>query len=107
MTDFVALNPKTKSFKYQKLDDTKKIIIANKKTLKGVSTVVVDKNITHEDYERVRVTNIPLHRDIVRIESKDHQLYTIVQPKVALTSFYDKMKQMSANDCITYGYNPI
>ena len=107
MTDFVALNPKTKSFKYQKLDDTKKIIIANKKTLKGVSTVVVDKNITHEDYERVRVTNIPLHRDIVRIESKDHQLYTIVQPKVALTSFYDKMKLMNANDCIPYGYNPI
>ena len=54
MTEVVALNPKTNSYKYQKLDDKDKetIIIAYKKTLKGVCEVVVDKNIDHEHYEK-------------------------------------------------------
>ena len=41
------------------------------------------------------------------VRGKVHQIYTIKENKVALTSYYDKMKLMNANDCIPYGYNPI
>ena len=48
-------------------NDTETIIIDSKKVMKGVSKVVVDKHIVHEDYEKVRVTITPLIRDITKL----------------------------------------
>ena len=50
------------------------------------------KDITHENYVNTLQNNDSLARNVTRIMSKDQQLYTIEQPKVDLTSFYDKMK---------------
>ena len=50
ITEFIALNPKVYSLKYQTLDKFNKIQIENKKKLKGVSKTVVEKEITHDDY---------------------------------------------------------
>ena len=129
MSEVIALNPKIYSYNYQKLkdDDTiestnkkvlkgnyiyqklsddKTIELENKKVLKGVSKVVVKKEITHENYIDVLTTNIPLIKNITSIRSHNQQLYTTAQNKVALTSYYDKMKMLNSIDCVPFGYNP-
>jgi hypothetical protein len=75
--------------------------------MKGVSKVVVKKEITHKDYQDVIDTNIPLIKNVTSIRSFNHQLYTFKQPKVALTSFYDKMKMIDAINCVPFGYKNI
>ena len=102
ITDFLALNPKVYSFKYQdKLDSQE---VKNKKTLKGVSKVVVKKEIKHQDYETVLNTDKPINKTVTSIRSFNHQLFTYVQNKTALTSYYDKMKMTDRNTCIPFGY---
>ena len=64
-------------------------------------------NINHDDYKQVLETNIPIKRDVVSIRSFQHQLYTCKQNKVALTSWYDKMKMINNNECVPYGYQEI
>jgi hypothetical protein len=104
MKEFLALNPKVYSIIHQDQDKTGQIIDKNKKTMKGVSKAVVKKEITHKDYKHVIDTNNPLTKNITSIRSFNHQLYTYKQPKVALTSFYDKMKMVDAINCIPFGY---
>jgi hypothetical protein len=38
------------------------------------------------------------------IRSINQQIYTIKQNKIALTSFYDKMKMLDFINCIPFGY---
>ena len=76
----------------------------NKKTLKGISKVVVKNQISHEDYKKVLLTNKPIDRKVISIRSFNHQLYTVKQDKVALTSFYDKMIMIDYNTCVPYRY---
>ena len=104
MNEFLALNPKVYSIIHQDQDKTGQIIDKNKKTMKGVSKAVVKKEITHKDYKHVIDTNNPLTKNITSIRSFNHQLYTYKQPKVALTSFYDKMKMVDAINCVPFGY---
>ena len=98
----MLLNPKVYSFKYQhEIDSTD---VKNKKTLKGVSKVVVKKQITHDDYETVLNTDKPINKEVTSIRSFNHQLFTYVQDKTALTSYYDKMKMTDRNTCVPFGY---
>ena len=106
MSEVIALNPKIYSYNYQKLKDDDTIESTNKKVLKGVSKVVVKKEITHENYIDVLTTNIPLIKNITSIRSHNQQLYTTAQNKVALTSYYDKMKMLNSIDCVPFVYNP-
>ena len=53
MKEFIALNPKVYSVLHQSLDEYNQIKMKNKKTLKGVSKVVVDHDINHSDYVEV------------------------------------------------------
>ncbi len=99
ITEFIALNPKVYSFKYI-CDDVEK----NKKTLKGVSKVTVKNEITHDDYCNVLNTNKSISRNVCSIRSFNHHLFTYVQTKTALTSFYDKMKLTNFNECVPYGF---
>ena len=77
---------------------------SNTKKLKGVSTVVVKNETTHEDYNNVVETNDVVKRDAISIRSFDHQIYTNKMTKVALTSYYDKMKMIHEIDCVPFGY---
>ena len=43
-------------------------------------------------------------KDIVSIRSMNHQLYTLNQPKIALTSFYDKCILLNEVDLVPFGY---
>ena len=102
---FIALNPKVYSIIHQHYDD-KNVYHENydKKTLKGVSKVVVKKDITHDDYAQVLDTGEPIKQKVFRITSENHQLYTITQEKIALTSFYDKQVMVDSINCVPFGY---
>ena len=81
-----------------------KFLINGGKKLKGVSKVVVKNEITHEDYNKVIETNEVIKRDVISIRSFNHQIYTNKMTKVALTSYYDKMKMINEIDCVPFGY---
>ena len=100
--EWLALNPKVYSFKYQ--DDVDNNNIENKRICKGVSKATVKKNITHDDYLNVFETDEPIKKDVVSIRSFNHQLFTYVNDKVALTSYYDKQYMVDNNTCLPYGY---
>ena len=122
ITEFLALNPKVYSFKSvtvnekykeQHKDDIYKrkyeeildnTYCKNKKTLKGVSKIVVKKQITHDDYETVLNTDKTINKEVTSIRSFNHQLFTYVQDKTALTSYYDKMKMTDRNTCVPFGF---
>jgi hypothetical protein len=102
ITEFLALNPKVYSFKYQhELENNE---VKNKKTLKGVSKTVVKKEIDHNDYVHVLETNEKIDKTVTSIRSFNHQLFTYAQNKTALTSFYDKMVMTDSNTCVPFGY---
>jgi hypothetical protein len=102
ITEFLALNPKVYSFKYQhELENNE---VKNKKTLKGVSKTVVKKEIDHKDYVHVLETNEKIDKTVTSIRSFNHQLFTYVQNKTALTSFYDKMHMIDSNHLVPFGF---
>jgi len=102
---------KGKSLVYRVIDKTGKdeehqLILKNKKTLKGVSKAVVENEIAHDHYEKVYETNEPLKRHVTSLRSFNHNVVTYRAEKVALTSFYDKMRITDANTCVPVGYIP-
>ena len=126
MKEFTALNPKVYSIITQHIKDKKETMDVynpltnklgfevkhneiyhenyNKKTLKGVSKVVVKRDIAHKDYNDVLETNESAKRFVMSIRSFNHQLYTLRTEKVALTSFYDKLQLIDSINCVPYGY---
>ena len=82
------------------------LIFKNKKTLKGVSKAVVKNEITYQDYVQVHKDNIPIKRNVTSIRSFNHNVVTFRTEKIALTSYYDKMKMIDGNTCLPFGYNP-
>ena len=75
----------------------------NKKA-KRVSKAVVEQIITFNDYNNKLITNKSLVRNVVSIRSFNQQLFTYKNDKIALTSFYDKMKMLDSINCEPYGY---
>ena len=95
MKEFTALNPKVYSFEG---------VNESSKKLKGVSKVVVKKEIQHNDYNNVLKTGQVIKKDVVGIRSFNHQLYTVKTNKTALTSYYDKLYMTDNNTCVPFGY---
>ena len=106
ISELIALNPKVYSLLYQKLDKFNQIQLVNKKVLKGVSTAVVKNQITHDDYINTKETNKVLPKTVTSLRSFDHQVYTYVEEKIALTPYYDKAVMQDEINCIPFGYNP-
>ena len=76
ITEFIALNPKVYSLKYQKLDEFNQIQIENKKKLKGDSKTVVEKEITHDDYITTLERNKVRSKTDTSLRSFNHQVFT-------------------------------
>ena len=76
----------------------------NTKKVKGISKVVVKKDLHHPDFKRVIETKEDVQRKVMNIQSFDHQLFTQVQTKVALTTWYDKMRMIDNINCVPFGY---
>ena len=108
MKEWLALNPKVYSMIHNEFDKEKQELILDKNTkkCKGVSKAVVKNNITHDDYKNVlnNVSDKPFKKEITSIRSFKHQIHTIKEDKVALTSYYDKMNMIDGNTCIPCGY---
>ena len=96
IVSFCALAPKSYSFI---TDDG-----INKKTCKGVSKLVLKKEISNEDYENTLKTGKELSRENVTIRSFKHQLFTVKQTKKCLSAFDSKMYRDSYNEGTPFGY---
>jgi len=104
--EVIATNPKSYSVIHQSLDEQQNIIEENTKKLKGVSKSVVKKEICHQDFVNTVNTNISLKRDVYSIKSTNHKVHTVVQNKIAITSFYDKCHMIDSINCVPFGYKP-
>lgn len=100
LVEFLALNPKCYSYKY--LVEGK---VKESKRAKGISMPVVDKTIKFDDYREVMSTEESQTRKIHGIRSFNQQLFTVMEDKVALTPFYDKMRLLDEVNTEPYGYN--
>jgi hypothetical protein len=49
-------------------------------------------------------TDKKIDKTVTSIRSFNHQLFTYVQKKTALTSYYDKMVMTDSNTCIPFGF---
>ena len=98
--EFLALSPKSYMYNYQTLDER----TGTSKKLKWQSKTVIKKDIKFEDYLKTLTTNKLVKNRVVSIRSLNHQLHTLNQPKIALTSFYDKCCSLNEVDCTTFGY---
>ena len=62
------------------------------------------KDINIDDYSESLRTNRWVKKDVVSIRSMNHQLYTLNQQKIDLTSFYDKCILLNEVDLLLVGY---
>jgi hypothetical protein len=95
MKYFTALNPKVYCFKCED-EETRKA--------KGVSKVVLKKEIKNSDYNHVLNTGDSINKDVYAIRSMAHKVYTIKTNKTCLTPYYDKLKMIDNNTCVPFGY---
>lgn len=91
MREFVGLKPKMYSFVYEKkIPQSQNIYQEEKKRAKGVSKVVVQSNIQHENYKNCLVNRKIQMEAMVTFRSQSHQIYTVVLNKTSLSPFDDK-----------------
>ena len=76
------------------------------KKAKGVTRAVIADILTHELYKNTLLTSKQLITEQTIIASKEHQLYTITNKKIALSCFDDKIYRDTFNTGHPYGYEP-
>ena len=76
----------------------------DKQALKGIPKITAKNEIKHENYTNTLETNESLNRNITSIRSFNHELFTYVQEKTALTPYYDKMVLQDKINCVPFGY---
>ncbi len=91
----MALSPKSYCYNYGS-EEVKKA--------KGVSLAISEKTMTFSDYKRVLDSNKTQTRTIYGIRSFNQQLFTTVEDKVVLSSFYDKFRMLNSVDCEPFGF---
>ena len=100
ITEFIALRPKMYCFK---IHDEDKV----EKKAKGVPKNKVKKDITMEDYENTLHERITKEVNFSAIRSKNHQIYSINQSKVGLTSYDNKRYWINDTTSVPYGFKSI
>ena len=103
--EVLAMNPKVYSLEHQHYDENGVYHEDyNTKKLKGLSKVVVKKNLKHEDYNSALTTDQAIARNTTSLRSFNHNVYTYTQTKVALTSWCDKMVMLDSVNGEPFGY---
>ena len=102
MTDFLSLNPKCYSFRFQK----KGSIFDEVKKSKGVSFATVAKTLPFKAYKQVLDEGNTTSRVTTNIGSFNQQLFSFDRNKIALNAFYDNMHMLDKLNCEPFGYNP-
>ena len=99
--EFVGL--RSKLYAYTQTDDKKE-----HKKCKGVSSSVVKKHITFENYLHTQKTGIQKEVEMTTFRSYEHQIYTEQIKKVALSSNDDKSYICDDQiNCLTFGHYKI
>ena len=96
MDHFSSLNPKVYAFQTAENQETRKA--------KGVSKVVIKKEINKSDYTHVLNTGEHINKDVYAIRSMEHKVYTIKTNKTCLTPWYDKIEVVHNMNCVPFGY---
>ncbi len=99
VTEFCGLRAKMYSIK---LHDN-----SEKKTLKGISKFVRDRQISHEDYKNTLFGGQNQKHEIRAIRSFKHDVYTLSQTKTSLSACNDKKFMMSDFRAYSYGHTDI
>ncbi|EZA49298.1 hypothetical protein X777_12383 [Ooceraea biroi] len=97
MTEFVGLRAKMYAVRVAGRKDTKQA--------KGVKSNVVSKAITFKDYTRCLKDHTEVTRRQSCIRSKLHEVYTVSEPKIALSPYDDKRYGIAgSNDTLPWGH---
>lgn len=100
MTEFIGLRPKMYSFRVCGEDHTNKA--------KGVKDYVTKKYITFDDYLNCLNNSKILIKQQNSIRSKNHNVYSIRQNKIALSPYDDKRHLLNNSvDTLPYGHYSI
>ena len=97
ITHFIALRPKMYCFK---LHHEKK----EEKKAKGVPKLQTKRDLDMEDYENSLHKHIPKNVNFNAIRSKNHQIFSINQSKVGLSSYDNKRFWNSDVSSLPYGH---
>ena len=97
VANFIALRPKMYCLKV--FNETK----AEKKA-KGIPKLKVKKDLDMDDYEATLHEHIPKNVNFNAIRSKNHQIYSINQSKVGLTSYDNKRYWLNDTESLPYGH---
>ncbi len=98
ITEFVGLSPKSYAYKYCEKEVKK---------AKGVSLSVSEKTMEFADYRGVMESNRSQTRAIYGIRSFNQQLFTFLEDKIVLNSFYDKMKMIDSIQMEPFGFKQL
>ncbi|KAL6429482.1 hypothetical protein ACFW04_008266 [Cataglyphis niger] len=82
MTEFIGLRAKMYALRVDGRSETKKV--------KGVKSAVVARTITFDDYARCLRRDIEMTREQSCLRSKLHEVYTMLESKIALSPYDDK-----------------
>lgn len=97
ITEFIALRPKMYSYLVENSDE-------KHMKAKGVRKCVTKKNISHQMYYDTLMNNKKMYHKQSTIRSEKHQIKTIEQNKISLSSFEDKRYWLNAINSMSYGY---
>ena len=96
ITNFIALRPKMYCLKFHNENKVEK-------KAKGVPKLKVKRDLDMKDYETTLHEHIPKDVNFNAIRSKNHQIYSINQSKVGLTSYDNKRYWFNDTESLPYG----
>jgi len=100
MTEFVGLRAKMYALRVDGKKDTKKV--------EGVKSNVVARTVMFDDYTRCLQDEIEMTRTQSCIRSKLHEVYTILESKIALSPYNDKRYIVpDSTDTLPWGHYKI
>ena len=97
ITNFIALRPKMYCLKVFNEKNAEK-------KARGVPKLKVKKDLDMKDYEATLHEHIPKNVNFNAIRSKNHQIYSINQSKVGLTSYDNKRYWLNDTESVPYGH---
>lgn len=94
--EWILLTPKCYSMK---LHSEKEI-----KRSKGVQRAVIQRQLRHQHYRDVYMSNVPAYFETTSFISCNHQISTVSKLKKCLSLFDDKRYWLDKNHSIAYGH---
>ena len=96
ITEFIGLRPKCYSMKVRNLKTNK---TENKKICKGLKRSSIDKQLTFDDYKKCLNDATLIYKSFNHLRSKNHQINTSFQRKIALSAMDTKRYVLSCGKC--------